>query len=356
MQQAGVSALDAPTDEIIAAEVEDHLRFVLRRERDRWAAIDPWFAEPVDLLTRSTLAGGKRLRPLFFRYGFLAAGGDPHDRSWLDVAAGIELLHSFALIHDDVMDGSDRRRGRPALHRWLDETHRRAGWRGEARRFGEGVSVLVGDLAFACADRLVRAGGVDVGAVWDELRTELMMGQYLDVVGACRGGLPVERALLVARYKSGAYTVERPLHLGAVLAGADANLVDAFSAFGRPLGEAFQLRDDLLGVFGDEATTGKPVGEDLREGKPTVLLALATDLVGVQHASLLAAVGTPDLDEGDVARLRTLLVDCGARNAVERMIADRHAHALAALDGAPVPEAIGARLRSLAARAAWREA
>jgi geranylgeranyl diphosphate synthase type I len=356
MQLAGVSALDAPTDEIIAAEVEDHLRAVLRRERDRWAAIDPWFAEPVDLLTRSTLAGGKRLRPLFCRYGFLAAGGDPHDRCWLDVAAGIELLHSFALIHDDVMDGSARRRGRPALHRCLDETHRRAGWRGEARRFGEGVSVLVGDLAFACADRLVRAAGDAVGAVWDELRTELMMGQYLDVVGACRGGLPVERALLVARYKSGAYTVERPLHLGAVLADADADLVEAFSAFGRPLGEAFQLRDDLLGVFGDEATTGKPVGEDLREGKPTVLLALARDLVGLRHARLLAIVGTPDLDEGDVARLRALLVDCGARDAVEQLIADRHAHALAALDGAPVPEAIGARLRSLAARAAWREA
>ena len=119
MQLAGVSALDAPTDEIIAAEVEDHLRAVLRRERDRWAAIDPWFAEPVDLVTRSTLAGGKRLRPLFCRYGFLAAGGDPHDRSWLDVAAGIELLHSFALLHDDVMDGSARRRGQPALHRSL---------------------------------------------------------------------------------------------------------------------------------------------------------------------------------------------------------------------------------------------
>ena len=216
--------------------------------------------------------------------------------------------------------------------------------------------MLVGDLAFACADRLVRTAGTAVGAVWDELRTELMMGQYLDVVGACRGGLPVERALLVARYKSGAYTVERPLHLGAVLAGADADLVGAFSGFGRPLGEAFQLRDDLLGVFGDETMTGKPVGEDLREGKPTVLLALANELLGPQHARLLAAVGTPDLDADDVTRLRALLVDCGARDGVERLIADRHAAALAALDGAPVNEAIGDRLRSLAARAAWREA
>ena len=293
-------------------------------------------------LTRSTLAGGKRLRPLFCRYGFLAAGGDPHDRCWLDVAAGIELLHTFALLHDDVMDGSARRRGQPALHRSLDETHRRAGWRGEARRFGEGVGVLVGDLAFVCADRLVRAAGAAVGAVWDELRIELMMGQYLDVVGARRGGLPVERALLVARYKSGAYTVERPLHLGAALAGADADLVEAFSAFGRPLGEAFQLRDDLLGVFGDEAATGKPVGDDLREGKPTVLLALATELVGPPARRSARRRRHADLDRRTTSPGSARCSSTAAPRRGRAVIADRHVDALAALDGAPVPEAIGA--------------
>src|SRR3954449_2106285 len=211
----GTRLREAPSPTAIAAEVDAHLHAVLARERREWSSIDPWFAEPVDLLSDFVLAGGKRLRPLFCRYGFLAAGGDPDDTSWLEVAAGLELLHAFALLHDDVMDGSDRRRGRPSLHRRLHDDHQRAGWHGEARRFGEGVAVLVGDLAFACADRLMRTAGRSVGQVWDELRIELMMGQYLDVVGASREPLAPERALLVARLKSGAYTVERPLHLGA---------------------------------------------------------------------------------------------------------------------------------------------
>ncbi len=348
--------LEAPRPTAIAAEVDAHLYAVLNRERERWSQIDPWFAEPVDLLSDFVLAGGKRLRPLFCRYGHLGAGGDPEDRSWLDVAAGLELLHAFALLHDDVMDGSDRRRGRRSLHRRLHDDHRRAGWHGEARRFGEGVAVLIGDLAFACADRLMRAAGRRVGEVWDELRIELMMGQYLDVVGASRGMLATERALRVARYKSGAYTVERPLHLGAAHAGGSADVSAAFGAFGRPLGEAFQFRDDVLGAFGDETATGKPVGQDLREGKPTVLLALARQLAPENEAGLLARVGAADLGDDEIARLRELLVRSGAREAVERMIADRHADALAALEAAPVPEPIRDRLRELAGEVVWRDA
>jgi geranylgeranyl diphosphate synthase type I len=259
------------------------------------------------------------------------------------------------LLHDDVMDGSDRRRGRRSLHRRLHDDHQRAGWHGEARRFGEGVAVLVGDLAFTCADRLMRTAGCSVGQVWDELRVELMMGQYLDVVGASRGPLATERALRVARYKSGAYTVERPLHLGAAHACGPADVSAALRAFGRPLGEAFQLRDDLLGVFGDEATTGKPVGEDLREGKPTVLLALARELARADEG-LLARVGAADLGDDEIARLRELLVRCGAREAVERMIADRHADAVAALEMATIPEPIRERLSELAVQAVWRAA
>jgi geranylgeranyl diphosphate synthase type I len=346
----------APSPTAIAAEVDAHLHAVLDRERQQWSTIDPWFAEPVDLLKDFVLAGGKRLRPLFFRYGFLAAGGDPGDRSWLEVAAGLELLHAFALLHDDVMDGSDRRRGQRSLHRRLHDDHERAGWHGEARRFGEGVAVLVGDLAFTCADRLIRTAGVGVGKVWDELRVELMMGQYLDVVGASRGPLGVRRALRVARYKSGAYSVERPLHLGATHSGGAADVSAALRAFGRPLGEAFQLRDDLLGVFGDEAATGKPVGEDLREGKPTVLLALARQAAPAHEAGLLARVGSTDLRDEEITRLRELLVECGARDGVEQMIADRHVDALAALEAATVPEPIRDRLRQLAGQAVWRAA
>jgi geranylgeranyl diphosphate synthase type I len=181
-----------------------------------------------------------------------------------------------------------------------------------------------------------------------------MMGQYLDVSGASRGSLPTEQALLVARYKSGAYSVERPLHLGAAHAGATRPLIDGYTAFGRPLGEAFQLRDDLLGVFGDEARTGKPAGEDLREGKPTVLLALARRLAGPQGSTLLARVGAVDLEDDEIDRLRRLLVDCGACAGVERMIGERHAQALDALQVIELPTPVSERLRELAARAIWR--
>jgi geranylgeranyl diphosphate synthase type I len=348
------AALATPSIDSVALDVEAHLGMVLERERERWSVVDGRLAEPIDLLADYVLAGGKRLRPVFCCYGFLGAGGNPDARDWLDVAAGLELLHAFALLHDDVMDGSALRRGRPALHRRLEEDHQRAGWRGEPRRFGEGMAVLLGDLAFTCADRLVRRAGSDVGAVWDELRIELMMGQYLDVAGCSRGSLPTEQALLVARYKSGAYSVERPLHLGAAHAGGTLALIDGYTAFGRPLGEAFQLRDDLLGVFGDEASTGKPSGEDLREGKPTVLLALARRLAGPHGSPLLARIGAVDLADDEIDRLRHLLVDCGASAGVERMIAERHARALDALQVMDLPTAVDVRLRELAARAVWR--
>jgi geranylgeranyl diphosphate synthase type I len=338
----------------VAKDVEDRIRQLLELERDRWTAVDGLLGEPIELLADYVLAGGKRLRPLFCRLGYLGAGGDPDAGEWLDVAAALELLHAFALLHDDVMDGSTIRRGRPALHRRLAADHAGGGWRGDPRRFGEGVAVLLGDLAFACADRLVRGAGATVGAVWDELRIELMMGQYLDVAAAARGGALTERALTVARYKSGSYSVERPLQLGAAQAGASATLREAYTAFGRPLGEAFQLRDDLLGVFGDEMTTGKPVGEDLREGKPTVLLALALAQAPTSAAGLLARVGAADLSAEEVAHLRELFLDCGAAAGVERMIDERHACALDALQTIDVPECVGDGLRALAARCTWR--
>jgi geranylgeranyl diphosphate synthase type I len=352
MQTVSVSALSLDS---VAVDVETRIRRVLAGERDRWTAVDGWLAEPIELLADYVLAGGKRLRPLFCRLGYLGAGGDPDAGEWLDVAAGLEFLHAFALLHDDVMDGSAMRRGRPALHRVLAADHARCRWRGDARRFGEGVAVLLGDLAFACADRLIRGAGPAVGVVWDELRIELMMGQYLDVAGAARGGAPAGRALLVARYKSGAYSVERPLHLGAAQAGASASLREAFTAFGKPLGEAFQLRDDVLGVFGDEGATGKPVGEDLREGKPTVLLALAHAWAPASAAELLARVGSPDLSGSEVAELRAVLVDCGALAGVERMIDERHAQALDTLETLDVSEPVRDGLGVLAGRCIWRD-
>ena len=343
--------------------LEGHLQGILEREAQLWAAVHGRLDEPLELLGQYVAAGGKRLRPTFFLCGHAAAGGDPLAPAALDTAAALELLHAFALLHDDVIDGSDRRRGRPALHVALAADHRRRDLVGDARRFGEGVAVLVGDLALTCADRLI--GGLAehqpdaapaVRRVWDELRTELVMGEYLDVAVAAEGRATPGEALVVARYKSGAYTVERPLHLGAALAGRLAEIGPSMSAFGQPLGEAFQLRDDLLGVFGAEGLTGKPVGEDLREGKQTLLMGLARQMAAPADQPLLDRVGAPDLAAGEVTAIAALLERCGARRAVEHQIERRYRAALDALAAAPVDGMARHRLSDLAERSLWRAA
>ena len=224
---------------------------------------------PLDSLRSLVMSGGKRLRPAFCFWGFRAAGGGDDDAAVIEAGAAFEMLQAFALVHDDIMDGSATRRGLRTAHLAFGDRHDAAVWRGEARRFGEGVAILIGDLAHVYADRLMADTAAPVRAVWDELRIELNVGQYLDILGTARGDTDHEGARRIARYKSGKYTIERPLHVGAALAGRLDELQASLSAYGDPLGEAFQLRDDLLGAFGEEAATGKPVGDDLREGKPT---------------------------------------------------------------------------------------
>src|SRR5207248_344040 len=193
------------------------------------------------------LAGGKRLRPAFCHWGFVGAGGAPDDPMVVDAGAALELLHTFALVHDDVMDGSGRRRGMATVHRAFEDRHAAAGWS------GEGVAILVGDLAFVYADILLAAAPAPAGQVFSELRLEVNIGQYLDLLGTARRDATPELAERICQYKSGKYTIERPLHLGAALAGRLDDLAPAYTAYGMPLGEAFQLRDDLLGAFGDSS-------------------------------------------------------------------------------------------------------
>ncbi|HVF04161.1 MAG TPA: polyprenyl synthetase family protein [Frankiaceae bacterium] len=332
------------------ADLGSRVRKALEAFLDRQAATLDDIAEdlgPVsDAVNEFVLDGGKRLRPAFCYWGWRGAGGPDTDEI-VAAAACLELLHACALIHDDVMDGADTRRGRPAVHRRFATLHRGEQWLGDADRFGRNAAILLGDLCLIWADQLLNSSGlpgdaiVRASAVYDEMRGEVMAGQYLDLLEQVRGGRDVTRALRVARYKSAKYTIERPLHLGGVLAGADQRTLDTYSRYGLPLGEAFQLRDDVLGVFGDPAQTGKPAGDDLREGKRTVLVAIAVErATEAQRAVVRRLLGDPHLSDAGVAALREIIAETGALDHVEGLVAERTDEAVAALDGADLdPEA-----------------
>ncbi len=300
------------------------------------------------MLEAMVTSGGKRLRPAFVHWGFAAAGGSVPDPRVDDAGAAFEMLHTFALVHDDVVDDSATRRGHPAMHVTFIANHAAAGWRGESRRFGEGVAVLVGDLAHVYADVLAANFPRPAVDVWNELRVELNIGQYLDLLGSAVGDTTDGRARRIARYKSAKYTIERPLHLGAALGGQLDQLGGVFTAYGVPLGEAFQYRDDLLGVFGDAELTGKPVGDDLREGKPTALLSMAAQRADAAQREVLARVGSADLALADIECMQQVLVDTGAAADIEHDIETRRTDAIAALDTARLDPVVQEALVDLA--------
>ncbi|MDQ3897317.1 MAG: polyprenyl synthetase family protein, partial [Actinomycetota bacterium] len=223
-------AVAPPSLSGIARRVEARIARLLDGELERWSSVDPDLAEPLAALRDLVLAGGKRLRPAFCHWAFVGAGGSPDDPAVVDAGAALELLHTFALVHDDIMDGSATRRGTDTIHVQFDAGHAMDGWRGEARRFGEGVAILVGDLAFVYADQLLAGAPPAAHRVFTELRVEVNVGQYLDLVGTARGRVNEETARRISRFKSGKYTVERPLHLGAALAGRLDELAGPLSA------------------------------------------------------------------------------------------------------------------------------
>ncbi|WP_128436485.1 polyprenyl synthetase family protein [Streptomyces cyaneus] len=310
-------------------------------------------------------AGGKRIRPLLCVLGWHAARDSDSGSPATAVRAGaaLEMFHTFCMIHDDVMDHSDTRRGQPTVHRTLAARHRSDRTPAAADSLGTGAAILAGDLALIWSDELLtgRETGLSTAQrerlrpLIDVMRSEVMYGQYLDLLATGRPTADVEQALAVARYKTAKYTIERPLHIGAALAGADEQYLEQLSAFALPLGEAFQLRDDLLGVFGSPTDTGKPVLDDLREGKPTALIALALQRADVGQARLLRTLyGSPHLDEGGAAPLRAVIEATGADRAVETMIRDRYEQALSALQDAHLPRGVEDELKRLAKQAVWR--
>ena len=378
----------------------------LGRQRAILAGIDedllPGLAAVSDLL-----AGGKRLRPAFCYWGWRAAdgacnSGQPGSPAVsagspgvqfspgsagarvLAAAAALELLHASALVHDDVMDRSDTRRGQPAVHRRFAGQHVASGWRGSADSFGTGAAILIGDLLLAWTGEMFRASGLPDAAlrrgqtVLDAMCTEVFAGQYLDLLGQAADTGTVESALRVVRYKSAKYTVERPLLLGTALAAGPAadgtaasgtggtaasgttarthdQMAAACAAYGIPVGVAFQLRDDVLGVFGDPAETGKPVSGDLREGKRTVLAAIARNRASVTQAAVLRRhLGDPRLDDAAAAEVRDVLTETGALAECEQMIRGSVREAIAALADAPFTGEAKAALAELAVTATDR--
>ncbi|MFD3519968.1 polyprenyl synthetase family protein [Streptomyces sp. NPDC058653] len=313
------------------------------------------------LLADFLAAGGKRIRPLLCLTGWRAAGGRGLPLPVTRAAASLEMFHAFCLIHDDVMDRSDTRRGHPTVHRALAARHAPGRTPAAASRLGAGAAVLIGDLALAWSDELLHTAGLshkqvtDVLPLLDAMRTEVMYGQYLDVTATGTPGVDVGRALAICRYKTAKYTIERPLHIGAALAGAEQSLLDSLSAFAIPLGEAFQLRDDLLGVFGDPARTGKPALDDLREGKATVLIALALrHATRTQADQLRHLLGHRGLTHDQAATARSIITATGAVQRVETMITERHGQALHHLHTIPLEPASARHLRDLADRAVRR--
>ena len=327
----------------------------------------------VDAAARSLLAGGKRFRALFCYWGWqaVAAQGDDFDPSAdaspalegvISVAAALELFHSAALVHDDIMDNSDLRRGQPSLHRRFQRLHDERGWSGSAAAYGTSAALLLGDLLLGWSDGLFEAGLATVDrdaaaasrAEFGRMRTDVMLGQYLDMLEehSWRGRPEADllpRAHRVIVYKSAKYSVESPLALGAALAGGSLPQISGLRAFGLPLGVAFQLRDDLLGVFGDPEVTGKPAGDDLREGKRTVLVNLARQKLPPSASRLVdELLGDPALDDEQIGMLQTAIRESGAVDQVERIIAHNVETATAALNEAPIARSARDELTALA--------
>jgi geranylgeranyl diphosphate synthase type I len=357
------------------ADIEQVLTGYVRQRCSEAAHLDTRFAEDVGAtLADLVLRGGKRLRPALLWWGWLAGGkaaSAAEPEAVLRAAAALELLQACALVHDDLMDDSPLRRGAPSLHETFSQRHRAGGHQGDPAAFGVSAALLAGDLALVWADDLWETSGVGATArrrahpIWRAMRTEMAAGQYLDLYGQASQSTAPAMSLQIAHLKGGAYTVERPLLLGAALAGAGGRTVAALRQAGRAAGLAFQLRDDLLGVFGDPERTGKPAGEDVRCGKSTYLITMGLQLAHEHHETAIEqrlrdALGNRALTEGGLDRVRAALIDVGAREAVETHIGSLVNTALTALDDEAVAvdaaRSIADLLRPLAAIAEVRAA
>lgn len=355
----------------VPAAVTETLRDYFGGRRGESADIDAVFGDIVDSLESFVLNGGKRVRPAFAWQGWLGAGGAQglsadreNSAAVLTAVSSLELIQACALIHDDIIDDADTRRGSPTIHKVYEARHRESGWRGSAPRYGVSTAILAGDVALAWADDMLHSSGLSQDAIaralvpWRAMRTEVLGGQLLDITAEASSDGRVETAQKVNLYKTAAYTIERPLHLGAAIAGAPDKLVAAYRSFGRDIGVAFQLRDDQLGVFGDPAITGKPAGDDLREGKRTVLVGTALQIFNGSDPKKAQFIdenlGNVSSAE-DIDRLRELIAESGAADEVEREVDRLTERAFKSLEKADLPEANRENLIAMGIRATARQ-
>ncbi len=341
------------------AAVAGELTDFLTTRQSLMAAISPDI-DPIMGSISNLVTGGKRLRALMCYWGWRGAGGDPAAEEIVTAGSALELFQAAALIHDDIIDRSDTRRGGPSVHRRFSQLHHAQGWALDSERFGQAAAILTGDLCLSFSEEAFTdigeqaAAGSRARLIFNLMRAEVMAGQYLDILEEVAGPVrdragAVTRAQSIIRFKSAKYSTEHPLALGGALAGAPDDLLRGYSAFALPLGEAFQLRDDVLGVFGDPVTTGKPAGDDLREGKRTVLIALALGQASTAESEFIdAKLGSPDLGDADVAEIRRIIEESGALQATEVLINEFGAAAYDALEQLPLDELPKTALRKLA--------
>ncbi len=363
--QPGPSSEVSAEQALFVAAVNERLDGFLDRQRHLVSGVSADVAPLLDSI-RTLVSGGKRMRALLAYWGFRAAGGAAQAEEAVQAGVALELFQAAALIHDDIIDRSATRRGRPSVHQSFTDLHEESGWMLDPERFGHAAGILTGDLCLSFSEEAfseigqATSSGTVARGIFNRMRAEVMAGQYLDILEEVAGPLrtvegAAERARTVIRFKSAKYSTEHPLALGGAIAGAPQELLDGFSRFSLPLGEAFQLRDDELGVFGDPLTTGKPAGDDLREGKRTLLVAFMRELgTPDQVESLEAALGHPELSDDDVARVRADMTACGALGAVEAEIDSLSTASFTALDALPIPDLPRQALRSLAESAVQR--
>lgn len=339
-----ITGLDDPST--IVAEVTAEIERFLTEKADEFTAVSP-DAQEIGRALLDYTRGGKRIRPVLLWWGFQLAVGEDFDREQLSTglaqaAGSLELLHAAALIHDDVIDHSDTRRGEPALHRKFESRHGQKGYQGEGDSFGVAAAIVIGDICLALSEELFERSQLSLGITAQArelratLRRDVMVGQYLDVLAEV---IPLsdkrigDRAWEVLSFKSAKYSVEQPLLLGAAMGGATAEQLSEVSRFGLPLGQAFQLRDDVLGIVGDPAATGKPSGDDIREGKRTVLIAETVRRLSPEQTEILASrLGDPFLTAAEVDECVEMITATGGLAAVESFIEAKRAEALAVLD------------------------